>query len=351
MFLVYNIRMRGKIISFVIGEVSRTRGGEAVAYVDIKSAPPYAEKAVPKQFITDKQEVDFKGGKGEKAELALKAYKPDTLLAELSFDVPDIFEEGVLEIKERAIDFCIDAIKKRGGKNIEEFGEEYTVYVVSEYVGDPENFLNRDRLAALLKSEKVKLDPHEVDYTLASQLKYENDDLVIVDWDGAFIFYSGGEYEPALKLFELANTQLLRYRLLDREIDSRLQHAVKLVKRAPAGGRLAQARVLREAFQQIIGIRAESISEFQTLERDVKLIGDWYQARLYDLLSKKFRLDGWRRGIQDKLESLEDIYSIASENLGMSRNKVLELIQIFGFFVLQIGWFALIILEFFYFTR
>lgn len=340
--------MRGKIIAFVIGEVSRTKGGEAIALSGEKSAPPYAERAVPQQFVTGQTEVEFEG---TKATFTFKAYKPDMLLAELSFDVPDIFSDRVLEIKERAIDFCIDAIKKRGGKNAEEFSEEYTVYVVSEYVGDPEHFLNKERLASLLKSEKVKLDPHEIEYTLSSQLKYENDDLVIVDWDGAFVFYSGGEYEPALKLFELANTQLLRYRLLDREIDSRLQHAVKLVKKLPVGGMFKQARALREAFQQIISIRAESISEFQTLERDVKLIGDWYQARLYELLSKKFRLDGWRQGIRDKLELLEDIYAIASENLGMSRTRVLELIQILAFFVLQIGWFVLLVIEFFYFTR
>ena len=87
------------------------------------------------------------------------------------------------------------------------------------------------------------------------------------------------------------------------------------------------------------------------MERDIKLIGDWYSARFYDLLSRKFRLDGWRQAIREKLDSLEDVYSIVSENLGVSSQQVLEFIQIGAFFVLQIGWFVLIILEFIYFTR
>ena len=85
--------------------------------------------------------------------------------------------------------------------------------------------------------------------------------------------------------------------------------------------------------------------------RDIKLIGDWYSARLYDLVSKKFKLDEWRKGIQSKLESLEDVYNIVAENFSISRHQLMEIIQIILFFVLQAGWFALLILEFLYFTR
>ena len=72
---------------------------------------------------------------------------------------------------------------------------------------------------------------------------------------------------------------------------------------------------------------------------------------MFDLAAKKFRLAEWRDAVNEKLESLEDTYTIAAENLGMSRVQRLELIQIWGFFFLQIGWLVLIILEFIYFTR
>jgi len=342
--------MRGKIITFVIGEVSRARGGEAAPGVMAKSAPPYAEKAVPRQFVSSQTEIEFEG---RKAQLLVKAYKPDTLLAELVFEVSNMFAADVLDLKEKAIDLCIDTLKKRGGKNVDAFSEEYALYIIPEHKGNPEELLaeHKEAVASLLKSERVELDPHEVDYTISSQLKYEKDDLVIIDWDGAFIMYATGGYDETLNIIELANLQLLRSRLLDKDLDDRLRHAVKLVRTAPPGGSFTKARALRGAFQEIIAVRAESIAEFEILEREVKLIGDWYLARLYDVATKKFKLDTWRNNIQNKLESLEDIYSIASENLGMSRTQVLELIQILAFFVLQIGWFLLIILEFFYFTK
>ena len=97
--------------------------------------------------------------------------------------------------------------------------------------------------------------------------------------------------------------------------------------------------------RELINLRSESISHFEAMERDIKLIGEWYSARLYELTSKKFRLEEWRRTIKDKLDSIEDAYSITSENLGFSRIQRLELVQIWLFFLLQIGWFILIILE------
>ena len=171
----------------------------------------------------------------------------------------------------------------------------------------------------------------------------------MVDWDGVFFFDPDGEFEETVELLELANYQLLRYRISDYDLDERLKKASRLTQRGL--GKWFRTKEVAQAFQEVIKIRSESISQFESLERDIKLIGDWYSARLYDLLSKKFRLEEWRKKIQDKLDSLEDVYSIVSENLGVSRMQVLELIQIGAFFVLQIGWFALIILEFWYFTR
>lgn len=314
-----------------------------------KSAPPYAEKAVPQQFIASQADYDFGG---MKAQMTLKSYQPDMLLAELSFDVPDIFSDNIFNLREAAIDECATILKNKGGKDVNTFSEEYTVFVISDYGDKAQNFLaNRDKIASLLKSEKLKLDPHEVEHTFSSSIKYESNDLVIVDWDGAFVFSPQGEYGEDLRLIQLANMQLLRYRLLDKDLEGRLKHAVKLVKAAPQEGRLKQSRALRVAFREIIGLEARSISEFHALEHDVKLIGDWYSARLYELLAKKFKFEEWIKDIKEKLESLEDFYTIAAENLGFSRTQVLELVQIWAFFVLQIGWFALIILEFWYFTR
>ncbi len=339
-----------KITSCVIAETSRAkRGGkEAPATTVAKSAPHYFEKTVPNQFILKQEKVEIDG---KPAEIMVKAYHPDAVVAEGTIEVPDVFGEGILDLKNKLLAACYELAKKHDAK--EEPSEEYTVYQIYGYQGDPESILkaNASKIAGLLKSEKLELDENEVKYTLSFQLKYAKDDLAIVDWDGAFLFDPEGEFGETIELLELANYQLLRHRILDQDLDDRLKLSAKLIQPEVKKGIFPKTREINQAFREVVKVRSQSIAEFEAMEREIKLIGDWYSARLYDLTSKKFRLDGWRQGIRDKLESLEDIYTIISENLGMSRMQFLEFIQIAAFFVLQIGWFVLIILEFFYFTK
>ena len=53
-----------------------------------------------------------------------------------------------------------------------------------------------------------------------------------------------------------------------------------------------------------------------------------------------------RQAIRNKLDSLEDIYSLVAENFAVSAKDRAETIQIIAVFILQFGWFLLIILEF-----
>ncbi|MBI4991836.1 MAG: hypothetical protein HZB99_01325 [Candidatus Harrisonbacteria bacterium] len=343
--------MAHKITSFIIVEANRVkRGKELPPGPPAKSAPHYFEKSVPAQHILGQEKIKVDG---VEIVLAAKTYHPDAILVEGTFEVENIFEnDGLIELKDKVHEACYEFAKKNGGKD--EPAEEYAVYQISGYKGDPELFLkgHAAKIAGLLKSEKLELDEKEVEHTLASQFKYAKDDLIIVDWDGAFVFDPEGEFEETIELFELANYQLLRYRILDEDLDERMRQMSKLIQAEDKRRKwLWPSREVTQEFREVIRVRSQSVTQFEGLEREIKLIGDWYLARLYDLLSKKFRLEDWRERIKEKLDSLEDVYSIASENLGMSRMQRLELIQIWGFFILQIGWLVLIILEFFYFTR
>jgi hypothetical protein len=198
----------------------------------------------------------------------------------------------------------------------------------------------------------MELDDKEIQYSLSAQLKYAKNDLAIVDWDGAFLFDPEGDIDATVELFELANLQLLRYRILDAELDKEIDKISNIVMQKPKRGLFfLRHRELASNFQQVIKTRASLVQAFQALDRDIKLIGDWYSARLYDLITKKFKIDEWRRAVKDKLESLEDIYTVVAENFSVSRQQIAEWIQMIGFFILQIGWFILIILEYVYFTR
>jgi hypothetical protein len=109
---------------------------------------------------------------------------------------------------------------------------------------------------------------------------------------------------------------------------------------------LFRSKEMKEIVREMIHVRSKSILEFETIERNIKLIGDWYSARVYAMLEKKFHLEEWRKNIKEKFESLEDIYAMASENFALSFDKRMEIILIAGWFVLQVGWFVLLFLEF-----
>lgn len=344
--------MKQRIITFIVTPTKDNKKGREVSPIlSVKRAPHYFEKTVPTQFILNEKEVLI-----DKlpVKLITKIYYPDFLLIEAIVEVKDVFAENILEIKYKLRELCYEVANKNGSNA--EITEEYSIYQIYDYKGNPETtFLknNESKIANLLKSEKIDLDEKEVEYTLASKLKYGKKDLVIVDWDGAFVLDPAGGFDETIELLEIANYQVMRYRALAHKLNERMGQVGRLLEPIKKNSRflLWPTKEITNEFKEIIRVRSESISQFETLEGEITLIGDWYSARLYTLISKKFQLDNWRNVVKEKLESLEDIYSIASENLGMSKVQRLELVQIWGFFILQIGWLVLIILEFFYFTR
>lgn len=340
-----------KITSFVIAEVNKAKKGkELPAPAPIKSSPHYLAKSMPPQLVIGKEEIKVAD---QEVELLLKTYSPDTVMIEGTIEVKDIFADDTLDLKEKLMDKCFEYGEKHGAKI--DTSEEFTVYQVSGYTGDPELFLKKypNKIASLLKSEKLELDEKEIDYTLSFQFKYAKDDLILIDWDGAVVFDPNGDFEDSIDLLQLANFQLLRYRALDEDLDERLKKVSKLIQPEENKSFWSRFRTkeMKQAFKEVIRIRSQSISQFEALDRDIKLIGDWYSARVYELLSKKFKFDSWHNSVKEKLDSLEDVYSIASENLGMSRMQILSLVEVVGFLILQVFWFILIFLEFAFYTK
>jgi hypothetical protein len=331
--------MKQQLITLLLGEVGESLRGEVFKPVSTKSAPVYSDTAVPRQVIVGSETVTIDG---RQIDFQLRAYAPDILLIRSVTDVDDLFQkERLFTLEESIYAHAYRILEARGGKA--HFSEEYSVFTALNYDGEPEQFLTHaPAIAALLKSEKLELDPKEVKYTLDAQIKYAKNDLAIIDWDGAFLFDPSGDVEEEIELLTLANLQLLRHRILDRQLDQRLTRMAKMV---PTGKKAFAHTELREDLRGILRMRMLSISELQRLEREIKLIGDWYSARLYNLATSKFRIDDWRKSIQSKVDSLEDVYSVVLENFTVSAKHRAEWIQIIAFFLLQIGWAVLIILE------
>jgi hypothetical protein len=334
--------IKQQLITLVLGKVSRELAGEVFNPSIIKSSPVYYKTAVPKQVIVGQENFTI-GGK--EVTFHLRGYQPDVLLIQAAIEVENIFhKEGIFALEQQSYEHSYRILKEYGGDTL--FSEEYSVFAVSNYQGDPDQFLkHRDVIVSLLKSEILDLDPQEVQYTLGSKIKYGNNDLSIIDWDGAFLFDPNGDIEEDLELLTLANLQLLRHRVLDHQLDARLARMAELVRNIPVSGLQLRGKDIAQKMKETMEIRMVSISELQRLERDIKLIGDWYSARFYELAAAKFKIEEWRKTIRSKLESLEDTYSLVIGNFTVSIKHRVEWVQIIAFFILQIGWFALLFIE------
>jgi len=323
----------GTLVVFMVSRTERDLGSAADLEVrTLKSAPSYPD-VIPKQKII-KQEL--RTVVGVEAEFLVKAYLPGIVIAEATIELDDILSPRSLDLRRRLTGECRRVLDEFGCHR--DFDEEYSVFCIAGYSGDPEVYLSLygDRIAAFLKNEDFALDEEEVRSTLASSLKYGKDDITIVDWDGAFIFDAEGDFRSDIELFEIANLQLLRSRMLDNQLDKRLEKTLSRLH-APGKPPLLKSREVRNVLREIIEIRTESILESEAVDHNIKLIGDWYSARLYSLIAKKFHLDAWASDIKEKLQTLEDVYTMAAENFSISYRATVE-------FVILGGWFVLLIL-------
>ncbi|MBI3243761.1 MAG: hypothetical protein HYZ49_15865 [Chloroflexi bacterium] len=220
------------------------------------------------------------------------------------------------------------------------FFEEYMAVCLSAAPPAPGEFVQANRLALATLLRNQSLGESDVDQTLISRAQYSDHDLTIVDWEGALIIASEGDFQSDIELLKIGNYQLLRYRLLDRAIERNLE----TVRRELASKRrlnfLSDA-VLRETLEQ----RLELMLNFEKTEQLLLLIGDWYSAQLYRLIVDEFYIDDWKTAVRGKLDQLDSITSAVRENFAFSWQRLLDIVQIAGWLILLVGYFVLFFLD------
>ncbi len=211
--------------------------------------------------------------------------------------------------------------------------EEYSVFCISwtqrhvrgqEFIDD-----NEAIIAAILRGEKnvERISGDEIRDALKYRVSYFKRDVVVIDWSSSVIFEPSGEYEDQLLALELANLQLLVLRSYDTYIDDAIEKAYEDVKKLTSGSMIL---LLTGGPQGMVMDMAETRMELQkSVESTMnitKLFGDWYLGRIYSFTSDRLRLKEWENTVMKKLDTLEDLYSIASDRIENRRYMVLEFI-------------------------
>jgi hypothetical protein len=215
-------------------------------------------------------------------------------------------------------------IKSRAAR----LSEDYLVYTAIdvEPARDTDAFIAQDgaAIAALLRGEREPLSPQERDEVLRHRLAYLADDLVVPTWNAAFVRDTDAGAQAALEIFEYANSQLLQFRYYDDLLDSELARIYDDLEDPRWYDMLYGARYVRAA-QQLHALFIDVNELTDKTENALKMVGDVYAARLYALVAARLGLDRWKQNVEEKLDTLDDIYRFTVEQRQMSRGHLLEL--------------------------
>jgi hypothetical protein len=192
-------------------------------------------------------------------------------------------------------------------------------------------------IAQLLRGERQPLSAQERDEVLRHRLSYLTDDLVVPAYNAAFVLDPDPAALASLEILEFVNSQLLEFRYHDEALESELTAIYGVLQQPRWIDRWFGRRHTRAA-RRVHSLFVDVNELTDRMENAVKLVGDLYSARLFNLAAARVGLDAWKRNVQDKLKTLDDIYRFAIEQTSMSQANLLELVIVL-ILVIELGLF------------
>jgi len=217
--------------------------------------------------------------------------------------------------------------------------EAYTIFCLETLDGDPERPVTewvrarRQELAQVLGEESSgpPLDPSQVAEMFRVAQSYSVDDHTVIDWDAALVIDRGGYFDDVLYMIELANLQLEEFRLLDDRLDAFFLRAYDDVD-----SYFAHRRIIRgpqKVMKSLRSIRMDVTKMSEEVTNITKFVGDWYLARVYLGCKERFHMAHWESSVDQKLNQLDDLYSIVTSEINNRRMLLLEAVIVALFLI------------------
>jgi hypothetical protein len=172
------------------------------------------------------------------------------------------------------------------------------------------------------ETQEARLAQSEVDEVLQQHFSYGLNDLVVVDWNAAFVFEPSGS-DDIPYLLEIANAQLLELRYYDAVLDRELGRAYDTIELHKSGQPIFKSpykRLMRELMLTLI-----ELTEFiERVENSIKIVGDTYLARVYAGSLRALRVDAWQQTVTRKQRLLKETYELLKGEVDTGRSLGLE---------------------------
>jgi hypothetical protein len=205
--------------------------------------------------------------------------------------------------------------------------ESYQVFFVRrfEQPASAAELLAGAPIAELLLGETstVPLSRAERDEILGYHFTYLEDDLAVLHWNSALVVEPSG-VQDIPDLLELATAHLLELRYYDALLDRELH---RIYDEIEAGGSPVAnifTRRYRRLQRETAALLVELSEMIERLENAVKIVGDFYLARLYQSAVRRFRLPAWQDTVLRKQKLVADVNDLTGNAADTSRSELLE---------------------------
>ena len=312
-----------------------------------RAAPEYVSFAAPIPLNLSALNLDVKDEDGNPVSVSARLYEVGALAVSLRLTVRgekiqdlarysnmQLSFNGQLVRRSRVSMSILDEIKPKLVPAFDEVfdvpieAEPYSAFCLTEVPGGTETVFREQRgpIAALLIGDPhpEKLATSEIDDTLRNFSSYYRDDLVVADWDAAFVVEPGGQYEDVLYVFEVANLQLLALRKYDLYLDNTLERGYEEYERLSKGPPISTGRA-REMVRELSEVRMDLAKVTDEVANTAKFFGDWYIARVYLGLAGKLHIGDYHKVVEEKLATLNDLYQSVLSEIDRRQNLLLEI--------------------------
>jgi hypothetical protein len=207
--------------------------------------------------------------------------------------------------------------------------ESYQVFFVRRFVDGPVpagELLAAAPIPELLLGETsdVRLSRAEREEILTHHFTYLEDDLAVLHWNSALVVEPSG-VEDIPDLLEFATAHLLELRYYDALLDRELH---RIYDEIEAGGSPVAnifTRKYRRLQRETAALLLELSEMIERLENAVKIVGDFYLARLYQSAVRRFRLPAWQETVLRKQKLVADVNDLIGDAADTSRAELLEI--------------------------
>lgn len=208
-----------------------------------------------------------------------------------------------------------------------EQSESYTIIFAEkiEGISTAGDLLERTNLARLLLGEaKLQLSSSQISEVTQHKFSYTNADLAVVDWNSAFVWEPSGSRDIP-DVLEIVNAQLLELRYYDSILDAQLKWIYDEIQRKRRSTLSIFSSPYKELARRVLATWMEMSEFIERVENSLKIIGDFYLAKVYEAGLRRMRIAAWQSSVTRKQAMLANVYQLLKGEVDTDRSLTLEL--------------------------